>query len=153
MEEGLPIHDELVVMDDLNANIGNENACLERAMGKHGCSKVSENVERLCLDFDLVIEGSLFQHKDMHKLTWKSLDGKIVNQIDHRWRCSLLDVHVFSGADLYDDQFLVLRSIRLKLKAYYKKSCRSNYTHFFNYFLTDAHLDISFVVNQDFFAS
>ena len=56
--EQVPTHDVLVVMGDLNAKIGNENAGLERAMGKHGCGKMNENGERLidfCLDFDLVI--------------------------------------------------------------------------------------------------
>ena len=134
--EQVPTHDVLVVMGDLNAKIGNENAGLERAMGKHGCGKMNENGERLidfCLDFDLVIGGTLFQHKDIHKLTWKSPDGKTVNQIDHlminhRWRRSLLDVRVFRGADLYTDHFLVVGSIRLKLKnAYHKKSSKKGY--------------------------
>ena len=100
-----------------NAKIGNENAGLEREMGKHGCDKINENGERLvdfCLDFDLVIGATqiyhfdlvIFQHKDIHKLTWKPHYGKIVNQIDHlminhRWRRSLLDVRVFRDADLY----------------------------------------------------
>ena len=69
-----------------------------RAMRKTRCGKMNENEERLvdyCLDIDLVIGGTLFQHKDIHNLTW-SPDGKTVNQIDHliinhRWRQSLLD--------------------------------------------------------------
>ena len=52
---------------------------------------MNENGERLGLDFDLVIGGTLFQHKDIQKSSWKSPDGKIVNQIDQsmmnrRWR-------------------------------------------------------------------
>ena len=34
--ERVPNHDVLVVMGDYNAKIGTENACLERAIGKHG---------------------------------------------------------------------------------------------------------------------
>ena len=86
MVEQVASHDVLVVMGDLNAKIGNENAGLERAMGKHGCGKMNENAERLvdfCLDFELVIGETLFQHNDINKLTWKSPDDKIVNQIDH----------------------------------------------------------------------
>ena len=85
-------------MGNLNAKIGNENAGLVKVMGKHGCGKTNENGERLvdfCLDF--VIEVTLFRHKHIHKLTWKSPYAKTVNQIDHLminyWR-SLLDVRV-----------------------------------------------------------
>ena len=75
-----------MVMGDLNATTGNENAGLQRAMGKHGCGKTIKNWQSLvdsCLDFDLVIVGTLFQYKDIHKVIWKSPDGKLVNQIDH----------------------------------------------------------------------
>ena len=79
MVEGVPNHDMLMVMDDLNANIGNENVGLERDMGKNWRGKMNENGERLvdfCLDFDLGIVRTLFQHKDVHKLTWKSSDQR-----------------------------------------------------------------------------
>ena len=97
---------------------------------------MNENEERLVdffIDFDLVTGGTLFQHKDIHKLTWKSTDGKIVNQIYHlmiihRLRRSLLDVGVLRGADLYSDHFPVVGSIRLKLKkGYRRKSVRKRY--------------------------
>ena len=134
--EGVPTHDVLVVMGDFNAKIGNENTGLKRAIGKHGSFKMNENGERLvnfCLEFDIVIGRTQFQHKDIHKLTWKSPDSKIVNQIDHlminhRWRRSLLDVCVFSGTDLYTDHFLVVGSIRPKLKrSILKKSYKKRY--------------------------
>ena len=105
-------------------------------MGKCGCGKMNKNGERLvefCLDFDVVIGGTLFQHKDIHKLTCKSLDCKIVNQIDHlminhQWRRSLLDVRVFRGVDFYTDHYLVVGSIMLKLKkAYHRESVRKSY--------------------------
>ena len=42
------------------------------SLGKHRFRKMNKNVERLvdfCLDFDHVIGGTLFQHKDIQKLT------------------------------------------------------------------------------------
>ena len=84
--EGVPTHDVLVVMSDLKAKIGNETAGQEGEMRKHGDGKMNENGERLvefCLEFDLLIGETLFQHKDNQNLTWNSPDGKIVNQIDH----------------------------------------------------------------------
>ena len=70
LAEGVPTHDVLVMMGDLNAKIRNENVGLERVMWKYGCGKMNETWEQLvdfCLDSDLVIGGTLFQHKDIQK--------------------------------------------------------------------------------------
>ena len=113
-----------IVMGDLNAKIGNQNNGLERAMGTEGLGNINENGEKFahfCLDHDLVIGGSLFPHKDIHKETWISPDGRTKNQIDHisisnRFRRSLLDVRSFRGADINSDHHLVIGKLRLKLK-------------------------------------
>ena len=56
------------------------------------------NNDEILVNFSLnnicVIGGTIFQHKYIHKLTWKSPDGKTVNQIDHvvinnKWRCDV----------------------------------------------------------------
>ena len=44
MVEHIPTQDMLVVMDDLDARIG--NAGLNRSMAKHGCGKTNEIGER-----------------------------------------------------------------------------------------------------------
>lgn len=36
-----------------------------------------------CASNDVVIEGSLFEHKPIHKITWTSPDKKTTNQIDY----------------------------------------------------------------------
>ena len=69
----------------MNAKIGSDNTDREKAMGSQGCGTINNNGEILvnfCLNNNCVIGGTIFQHKDIHKLTWKSPDGKIVNQID-----------------------------------------------------------------------
>ena len=58
-----------------------------------------------CAENDMVVGGTLFQHKTIHKFTWTSPDGNTHNQIDHvlingKWTKSLLDVWAFRGADL-----------------------------------------------------
>ena len=83
----VPQHDMLLIMGDMNANIGSDNTDKERAMGSQGCGSITNNGET----------GKLLSQQqlcDNHKLTWKSPDGKTVNQIDHvvinnKWRRSL----------------------------------------------------------------
>ena len=120
----VPQHDMLVIMGDMNAKVGADNTGRERAMGKHGCGVINENGERLvdfCLNNNCVIGGTIFPHKTIHKLTWKSSDKKTVNQIDHvivnnKWRKSMRDVRVFRGADVRSDHYLVSTQIKLKLR-------------------------------------
>ena len=76
----------LLVIGDLNAKVGADNANYEIAMGKHGCGTMNNNDERLvhfCLNNDLVIGGTIFPHKNIRKLTWRSPNGRTLNQIDH----------------------------------------------------------------------
>ena len=115
----------LLVIGDMNAKVGNDNTSYERAMGKEGCGEMNENGERLvdfCMNHNCVIGGTIFAHKDIHKLTWKSPDCRTLNQIDHiiingKWRRSLLDVRVYRGADVNSDHYLVSANIKLKLRS------------------------------------
>ena len=68
-----------------------------------------------------MIGGTIFQHKEIHKLTWKSPDSRTVNQIDHvvinsKWRRSLKDVHTCRGADAGSDHYLVVSRLKLCLR-------------------------------------
>ena len=116
---------EIVVLaGDLNAKIGSDNTNKEQVMGKHALGSMNNNGEHLtdfCLENDLVIGGSLFSHKDVHKYTWVSPDGRTKNQIDHitisrKWRSSLLDVRSKRGADINSDHILLKAVLKLKLK-------------------------------------
>ena len=89
-----------IVMGDLNVKVGSENTSHDRTMGKEGCGSMNNNGERLlkfCMAYDLVVGGTLFLHREIHKLAWCSLNGRDKNQIDHlmingTWRRSLQDV-------------------------------------------------------------
>ena len=75
----------------------------------------------MCADNNLVIGGSVFQHKNIHKATWVSADHITENQIDHicisqKFRDSLLDVRARRGADAGSDHHLLTAKIQLKLK-------------------------------------
>ena len=93
-------------------------------MGRHGLGEMNENGERLadvCALNNMVIGGSVFPHKRIHKATWVSPDLITENQIDHvciakKFRRSLEDVRVKRGADVASDHHLVVAKLKLKLR-------------------------------------
>ena len=96
--------------------------------GQHSLHASSTDNGTRLLDFcaihQLTVGGTLFQHKDIHKGTWKSPDGRTVNQIDHicistKWSHALLDVRSCRGADIGSD--LVRGQLRVKLQAVGKR--------------------------------
>nr|KAG5693036.1 hypothetical protein BaRGS_005660 [Batillaria attramentaria] len=100
--------DMTILMGDVNAKIGSDNTGYEDTMGTHGLGQMNENAERFadfCALNQLVIGGSIFPHKRIHKATWRSPDNDTENQIDHicisrKFRRSWRDMHVMRGADV-----------------------------------------------------
>ena len=125
-----PVGDIKIVMGDMNAKIGADNSGKEDIMGKQALGEMNENGEiftDFCAFNNLVIGGSIFPHKDIHKATWISPDGKTRNQIDHitvasKWRRSLQDTRAMRGADAASDHHLVMGTMKIKLRAF-KDSC------------------------------
>lgn len=121
--------DVVILMGDMNAKIGGNNNGFETVMGREGLGIMNENGERFaaaCADNNLVIGGSVFQHKNIHKATWVSADHTTENQIDHicisqKFRHSLLDVRVRRRADAGSDRHLLTAKIQLPN---YKKAHR-----------------------------
>ena len=120
-----PKRDLLILLGDMNAKIGSENSGLEHVMGIHGMGTMNDNGRRFtdfCAFNSLIIGGSLFPHKDIHKITWISPDRVTESQLDHitiskKFRTSMLDVRVKRGADAASDHHLLICKLRLKLKA------------------------------------
>ena len=113
-----------IIMGDLNAKVGADNSGSDRVLGRHGSGIINETGERLvefCTTNNLVIGGTPFPHREIHKIAWCSPNGRDRNQIDQlmingKWRSSLRDVKVRRGADIGSDPGYHLVTACLKLK-------------------------------------
>jgi len=118
--------DTVIVGGDLNAKVGQDNEGLEHVMGRHGLGERNENGQLFvdfCVSHDLVIGGTIFPHKDCHKVTWVPPYHKTENQIYHvtirwKWRRSLQDVRNKRGADIGSEHHLVVAKFKMKIQAY-----------------------------------
>ena len=118
------VAEQVIITGDMNAKVGNLFDGLGRVVGRHGLATVNDNGERLkefCDFNEMVITGTVFPQKEIHKQTWVSPDRRTKNQIDHtlanrRFRTSVLDIRSMRSADVASDHYLVRSTIRLKLK-------------------------------------
>ena len=121
----LSLRDVNILMGDFNAKIGKDNIGYEDIMGQHGLGDMNENGEcfaNICASNNLVIGGSIFPHKRIHKAIWVSPDHSTENQIDHicinnKFKGTLQDVRVKRGADAASDHHLVVARLKLKYKS------------------------------------
>ncbi|CAH8489250.1 unnamed protein product [Heterobilharzia americana] len=103
-----------ILMGDMNAKLGADNTGKKLTMGREALGEMNENGElfaEFCAFNDLVIGGTVFKHKGIHKATWISPDGHTKNQIDfisisRKWRRSLLDTRSRRGTDVGSDHSL-----------------------------------------------
>ena len=123
-------------MGDFNAKLSKRRHGYEAVLGPFGSSKeINDNGERmleLCSVNKLKIMNTFFNHKQIHKKTWTSPDGKTKNEIDYiciskRWASSIQDVRVKRRADIGSDHELVVSKIKLKLKRIPKKASMRPY--------------------------
>jgi endonuclease/exonuclease/phosphatase family metal-dependent hydrolase len=127
-------HDALLILRDFNANIGKELAN-QSVVGQHIIhEETSENGLILCQFTEaneLIISSTCFEHKDIHKGTWKDPAGRTVNQTDHvlinkRRATIVVDVRTMRGANCDSDNFLIKTIIRHKNPVYIKRNRNTN---------------------------
>ena len=91
-----------ILLRDLNAKLGKEdifeptvwNESLHRASNDNAVRVVNFTTSK-----SLDVKSTMFLHRNIHKYTWISLDGKTHNQVDHiltnrKWHSSVLDYEV-----------------------------------------------------------
>ena len=116
-------------MGDFNAKIVKELANQSVAEQHTIHEETSENGLILCQFAEaneLIISSTYFEHKDIHKGTWKDPAGRTVNQIDHvlinKIRATIVeDVKTMRGANCDSDNFLIRTIIRHKISRTYQK--------------------------------
>jgi hypothetical protein len=81
---------------------------------------------------NLIAKSMMFPHRNIHKFTWTSPEGKIDIQIDHilidrRRHSPILDVRSFRAADCDTDHYLVVAKFRERLAVSRKKNAQISY--------------------------
>ncbi|VDO57054.1 unnamed protein product [Schistosoma margrebowiei] len=122
--EKCPRKDLTILMGDLNAKVGMDNTGYEDIMGRHRLGERNENGERfanLRAFNKLVLGGTMFLQKRIHKATWISPDHTTENQIDRicinkKFRRTMEDVRIRRGADVASDHHLIVANLKLKLE-------------------------------------
>ncbi|XP_023313012.1 uncharacterized protein LOC111693104 [Anoplophora glabripennis] len=99
--EEIPKYDMKILLGDANAEIGREEM-YKPTIGDHSKHEVTNQV----------IKSTYFQRKEIYKGTWRSPDGKTINQIDHiaiekpEVKC-IKNIRTYRGLDAVTDHFMV----------------------------------------------
>ena len=75
-----------MVLGDFNAKVGKEEnnyPCAGRNGLHEECNGNGYKLVQFAATTDMIIGGTIFTHKNIHKVTWRSPDGVTMNQIDH----------------------------------------------------------------------
>jgi len=114
--EDCPKRDVKIIIGDRNAKIGQEQM-YRPIIGKYSLHTLSNDNGIRIINFarskNMVVASTLFKHKDIHKITWRSPDGQNFNQIDHllidaRRVSNVMDVKTFRGDNIDSDHYLFI---------------------------------------------
>jgi hypothetical protein len=116
-----------ILLGDFNAKVGREDI-FKPTIGNESLQPISNDngvrVVNFATSKNLTVKSTMFQHRNIHKFTWTSPDGRMHNEIDHilihrRRHLSILDVRSFRAADCDTDHCLVVAKVRERLAVSY----------------------------------
>lgn len=123
----IPNREIMLILGDWNAKVGTTEADdeLRQVVGKYGLGTRNERGTRFidfCIDKNLCILNTCFQHHPRRLYTWRSPGDKYRNQIDYilintRWRSSISNTRTFPGAECGTDHNLLVANLKFRLKA------------------------------------
>ena len=124
----IPPSDELFLLGDFNARVGDENCLWPEVLGSHGIGKMNENGQRLlefCSHHHLCITNTFFENKSIHKGTWRHPRSKTWHQIDftitkQSYLRNVKNSRTYHSADCNTDHSLVRSKVKLVPKAIHK---------------------------------
>ena len=114
--------DVLIILGDFNAKIG--KGSYQDLVGNHGLGKRNARGERLlnfCIEKNMMIANTTFQHPNRLLYTWKSPGDISRHQLDYilirkRHRNSIKQCKTFPGADIGSDHNPVIAKVSVRLK-------------------------------------
>ena len=121
--DGAPKRDIKILLGDFNAKVGRE-VYYRPTIGKFSLHETSNDNGTRLIDFaasrNIVLSSTYFEHKNIHKATWVSPDGRTKNQIDHvlidgRHCSGILDVKSCRGPNIDSDHYLVKVVVRARI--------------------------------------
>lgn len=81
-----PKNDVRILIGNFNAQIGREQIYWEYA-GRHSAHELTNDNGSRLMSFAasryMFVRNTKFEHKEIHKITWKGPSGNAENQIDH----------------------------------------------------------------------
>lgn len=112
---------EIIVLGDLNGRVGSKDAGTGDTIGIHGEITRNNNGWRIidfCMQNDLVVMNSFFQHRDVHKYTREVksrnersiIDYVVINRSS---RHEIMDVRVRRGPEINSDHYLVVAKTKI----------------------------------------
>jgi hypothetical protein len=127
-----------ILLGDFNAKVGRGNI-FKPTIGIESLHEISNANGVRLVNFatskNLGVKSRMFPHRNIHKYTWTSPDGKTHNQIDNilvdrRRHSNVLDVRSFRAADCVSDHYPVVAKVRERLAVNKQRSQRFHMERF-----------------------
>ena len=119
-----------IILGDFNAKVGKEdiykptigNGSLQNKTKNNGIKIIQAAISKF-----FNVRSTTFPHKDIHKETRYSADGRTVNQINHalisnRFRSAITDIRALRGPDIGSDHNLLKVNFKVKLRVKLKRN-------------------------------